>query len=549
MKKAILLTACGILLHNAIMLHAEISFGPVFRSNGMIQSQVAAPVFGYAEPGETVQLRVRDMTAKKNLQTKEAVADNNGKWIVYLDPMPPGLTLRLFATSGKNIAQLQMVKTGDVWFYAGPYTFRYPRTFESKLNETQWREQSKDLWPYLRIFTVNATAQEPLSTIPDGKGGWNSPDYLHRFYSFNPGLATEFGAIQVRDQKIPVGIISASTLYPHPVEEYIPASDYLNNPVLSKTQDAAKLRYTVPGNEEYRKFNEKKIAAVENWLTHAERSYAAEGFVPPPELPALGKEFETKVGIRYNASIAPILPFAIKGAIFNPPNPNNDPTYGAKIQQAIKSFRKMFRNDKLPILIFAPIPKASHNSKNAKLQFDALQTLAQKDSNVIIVTRYDIPRSANTIDALLVDRVVDAKRAYLLARRSVFGDKAACDNEPKPVSFSSQNGILSIRFSAPLETTDGQPPHGFAIAGDNKRYNPAEAVIEGDTIKLSSKKVKNPAYATYGYDNLALKNGINLCGKSKMPIAVFCTELINQKERPNRAEPKTTTSQRPKSDQ
>ena len=72
-----------------------------------------------------------------------------------------------------------------------------------------------------------------------------------------------------------------------------------------------------------------------------------------------------------------------------------------------------------------------------------------------------------------------------------------------------------------LVTNDGEPLRYFAIAGADKKYVWAEAVIEGDNIVLWSEKIKEPKFARY---NWADNPEGNLYNKEGFPASAFETE-------------------------
>lgn len=60
----------------------------------------------------------------------------------------------------------------------------------------------------------------------------------------------------------------------------------------------------------------------------------------------------------------------------------------------------------------------------------------------------------------------------------------------------------------------------FEIAGADKKYFPAEAVIKGDSVILWSASVKKPVYARYFWTNY---NKVTLFGANGIPVAPFRT--------------------------
>ena len=84
----------------------------------------------------------------------------------------------------------------------------------------------------------------------------------------------------------------------------------------------------------------------------------------------------------------------------------------------------------------------------------------------------------------------------------------------------SGSGLLvSFRHGKGLRTTDGKAPLCFEIAGEDKKFMPANAVIEGDKIKLSAANVPAPKYVRYAWANR--NNGLNVvngAGQAMFPF-------------------------------
>ena len=77
------------------------------------------------------------------------------------------------------------------------------------------------------------------------------------------------------------------------------------------------------------------------------------------------------------------------------------------------------------------------------------------------------------------------------------------------LSFSNSNG---------LKTSDGGAIKGFALAGEDKKFVWADAVIEGDHIVVSSPKVPSPVAIRYGWADNPDCNLINSAGLPASPF-------------------------------
>jgi sialate O-acetylesterase len=96
----------------SLALEPTIGEAPALFSSGMVlQRDADVPVWGIADPGETVGVAIGG-------QTKTATADGNGHWRVVLDPMPAGGPHEMTVT-GSNTIVLSDILIGDVWVCAG----------------------------------------------------------------------------------------------------------------------------------------------------------------------------------------------------------------------------------------------------------------------------------------------------------------------------------------------------------------------------------------------------------------------------------------------
>jgi sialate O-acetylesterase len=72
-----------------------------------------------------------------------------------------------------------------------------------------------------------------------------------------------------------------------------------------------------------------------------------------------------------------------------------------------------------------------------------------------------------------------------------------------------------------LKTTDGKPPGEFEIAGDDGKYVPATATIDGETVLVESPEVANPVKARYACKNAPV---VTLVNGADLPCSAFHTD-------------------------
>lgn len=421
MKSRYLLVTVALLIAG---LEAEAAnFSNVFGHGCVIQAGKTVPVWGNAEPGESISLQVRDLATKKPLKTYSAVADEYGRWQVELDPMKPGMLLFWALTAPSGNKALASIHTGDVWVYVGRYLFRWGERQTPKLS---FDDLTKEVRPYQDVFFVySACAKNDVpqnSVYMSGETGrWRSVNAGWIFGGFVPGIGMNFALSLAKDRKYPVALINAADLYDSTIEEYLPAEAILKDPRLSKLSYAQNLKIRIPGTEENNKFNDETIAYVERFLAQAESAHKAGDYVGLPlDMPRVPEELKTVAAKRYNAMIHPFAPMAVKGVIYNEPqsNPHTKPEYDEELKCLIATFRKTFNDPKLPVFLLQPPAGGTQPGGNAIRL--ATQKIADDDPDTEIVVLDDFckgnsyaPGSTRKIAARLFDQV----------QKSVYGVK------------------------------------------------------------------------------------------------------------------------------
>lgn len=72
-----------------------------------------------------------------------------------------------------------------------------------------------------------------------------------------------------------------------------------------------------------------------------------------------------------------------------------------------------------------------------------------------------------------------------------------------------------------LKSADGKPLTYFTIAGADQKFVPAEAMIDGKTVVVSSKNVAQPVAVRFAWREDAIPNFVNAEG---LPAAPFRTD-------------------------
>lgn len=228
----------------------------------------------------------------------------------------------------------------------------------------------------------------------------------------------------------------------------------------------------------------------------------------------------------YNAMIAPLINYGIKGVIWyqGESNASRKPEeYTALLTTLIKDWRSKWNQDKFPFLI---VQLANFmEAKDMPTESDwALLREAQRKTlelpNTAMAVAIDLGEW-NDIHPLNKKDV--GERLALAAQKVAYGEDIVYSG-PSYKSMKVKGNKIIITFEnigSGLETKGGPLKH-FAIAGADKQFMWANAKIEGDKVIVWSDKVANPVAVRYAWaDN---PEGANLYNKEGLPASPFTTE-------------------------
>ena len=139
-------TCIGVVLAGAGYSYAAVQLPPVFSHHMVLQAGRNLPVWGTASPGEKVTVDIDG-------QRKSAVAGEDGKWTLTLDPLKAGATPTL-SVQGSDITPrvISDVLVGEVWLCSGQSNMAFPVSKAKNAAE----EIAGANWPKIRMFQPNS---------------------------------------------------------------------------------------------------------------------------------------------------------------------------------------------------------------------------------------------------------------------------------------------------------------------------------------------------------------------------------------------------------
>jgi sialate O-acetylesterase len=305
-----------------------------------------------------------------------------------------------------------------------------------------------------------------------GEGKWQTctPETVQPFSA----VGYFFGKKIHADLNIPIGLVSASW-GGTPAEVWTPDSLIMNNPVLK--------------------------ASAEKQSQH-------------PWAPILP-------GIVYNSMIAPIVPFPIAGTIWYQGEANTvmPHTYKTLMETMIQSWRTAF-NKQFPFY-YVQIAPFTYGKPNEGTLIRDQQTKMLSIPNTGMVVVSDLVEDVKDIHPRFKKTVGERLANYALAE--TYGRTAIAYKSPLYKSMKIEKGKIIVAFdNCPNGLiVKGDQPTEFMIAGEDKIFLPATVKLNGNTVIVSSKEIKNPVAVRFGWANESMPN---LFSKEGLPASCFRTD-------------------------
>jgi sialate O-acetylesterase len=503
---------------------ADVKLPALISDNMVLLQDSKANVWGSADPGEKVTVKLGDKTAS-------ATADQNGKWSAKLQGLAPGAG-RDMTIAGKNTLTVKNVAVGEVWVASGQSNME----MAVKGAKDSEKEIASAQFPDIRVFTV--TKKGSKTPLDDCTGKWEiaTPE--------NAGHFSAVGYFFVRElhQKLkqPIGLIHTSW-GGTPVETWIPESGMKSNERFGEHW-AKKMAAYPAAKEAY----DKQVAALKE--TAAKAKAEGKPAPRPPRAPEGPDSLNGAPSGLYNGMVAPVAPYTIRGAIWyqgesnaGPNNRGNMDLYGQLFPTLILSWRYEFakaqgvprEESEFPFLFvqlanFHPRLETPADSYWAQIREAQTGTLEVPRTGMAVAI--DIGE-ANDIHPKNKQEV--GRRLALSALAQVYFNEVEYSG-PLYGGMQIEDGKVRLNLShaQDLKTNDGGPIKGFALAGDDKKFHWAKAEIGHDHILVSCPDVPNPVAIRYGW---ADNPDVNLVNGAGLPASPFRSDKWKQEPPPGSA--------------
>lgn len=503
---------------------AEVRPHALFSDGAVLQQDIEVPVWGVANEGETV-------TVEFNGQTVSTTA-KEGKWRVKLKPLKAGGPFKL-TIKGENTVVVNDVLVGEVWVCSGQSNMDF--NFKDSFNVNIEKEAANRRG--IRMFSVTPkTFPWPVTEVV-GKWSVCTPATIGNFsavgYFFARDVHQATGA--------PVGMIRSS-VGGTPAETWISLAAFERNPKFTTHANAARaLIAAYPARKEkypaekaayearlarWKEASQAHEAALKEWSAQKKQAQAGGKEAgpkpvftePQPSAPASPNGAAGQPTVLYNAMIAPLMPYAIKGVIWyqGESNAGARRSYQRLFTALIADWRLQWGQGDFPFLF---VQIAPHNAMPPELREAQFLTWKDTARTAMAVTTdvgeaEDIhPRKKEPVGA----------RLALAARALGYGEKIEYSGPVfESLTVEGNRAILRFTHVGGGLVAKGDKLKGFTIAGADGNLVEAKAEISGDTVVVTSDAVPAPVAVRYGWANFPR---VNLYNKEGLPSSPFRTDI------------------------
>jgi sialate O-acetylesterase len=482
-------------------LHAEVTLSGALGSNMVIQRDRPATLWGWADEGEEVTVKLGEKTVA---QTK-----GHGKetmWSVKLPSLKAGPVEDITVSGSTNNIKLTNLLAGDVWLCSGQ------SNMFMTLKNGPWcmyggvlnaeKEVAEGNHPEIRTFSVNNTfSKEPQTEV---KGSWAicSPETLPT----TSAVAYFFGRALQEKLNIPIGLV-ISALGGSSIEPWTPKKALENDADYTALVAGAKKLQAEIGKQA----TEDRKLELE-WRKQKEEAKANHQPAPPEPVYQLPPAQRLSAGtIRpildagslYNGKIHPLTPMTISGAIWyqGEANASRADHYAHSLTKMIESWRSAF-NQTFPFLIvqlanFDKPVVSSPERGSFTLVREAQDQVAHSVPGCGIVTAADIG-VASLIHPPNKQEV--GRRLAQVALAQVYGQKIPSSG-PRYAGVRFEGGKAIVRFAEGSGQLVLRGNGSFEVAGEDRQFVPATGTLKGNEIEIAAASVANPVAVRYAFLN------------------------------------------------
>jgi sialate O-acetylesterase len=444
----------------------------------VLQRDQPVPVWGTAAVGENVTVQFAGAKA-------QVTAGNDGAWQVKLPALAASETPRSLVISGTNELRFDDVLVGEVWLCSGQSNMEKPLGERKGQRPTDNAEEEirKANHPLIRVFQMprGGRAQENDLTMR-----WHpcTSEVVNQM-SFS-AAAYFFGREVQAKLDVPVGLIHSSVGGTR-IELWTPPEAYQG----------------IAGLEEIA-----KAAAGDRKLG------------------------DVRIGGLYHPMIKPLAPYSLRGFLWYQGESNlmadDGLIYTEKMRALISGWRAAWQRPDAPFYYVQLAPHTYSARKLAKpYSTEALPLFWEAQTKALSIPDTGMAVITDTVaqlgDIHPTNKKDVGERLARIALARTYDMKEVVDSGPifKEMRIQGDKVALKFEHAKGLRTRDREPPGEFTMAGEDRVFHPAEAMIRSGNVLVRSKEVSKPVAIRFAWNERANPNLVNAAG---LPARSFRTD-------------------------
>jgi len=441
----------------------------IFSDHMVIQQEQPVPIWGRALPNAEVTVLFREQTAQTTASAK-------GEWKLNLQPEPASFTpAELVVRSATTVKRFGDVLVGEVWLASGQSNMEWAvaNSLDADIEILAARH------PAIRIHEIERTiASEPAFTNP---ATWEvcSSETIRDFSA----VAYAFGRDLRQILQVPIGLIDAT---------------WGGTPAIAWTRESA--------------------FSCHPLLTEKAKEWE--------EDPEADPESPHRPGSLANGMLAPVAPYAIRGAIWYQGEADagwKPDQYDDRLEVMIGDWRDWW---KIPGMPFGIVQLAGYLEPKTEPANDPWPQLRESQRDLA----RELPHTglAVAIDIGEVDDIhprdkrTVGRRLARWALADVY-DRIELRGGPEVDSVDWSEDSVTLTFTqtgSGLKPLDGPPLNGFTLSGTAGIFHRADAeILDSRTIRVKAAEVSEPVHLRYGWQNNPVS--ANLGNEERLPASPF----------------------------
>ena len=460
----------------------------MYSDNMVLQHGRPLTIQGKANAGEKVTVTIAG-------QKKKTVAASNGEWQVELEPLKAGGPYTLTVSAGKQKLIYNNVLAGEVWLCSGQSNMEFtlnaaatgrqdvPKASNSQIRlydmKARWRTNPVE-WEASVLDSLNH-----LQYYTDAVWTECTPETAGQFSA----IAYYFGKMLQDSLQVPVGLI-CNAIGGSPTEAWV---------------DRRTLEYEFPAF--LRNWSQNDF--IQDWVRGRAAlnvKKSSHKFQRHPYEPCY----------LYESGILPLQQYPIKGVIWyqGESNAHNKDAHEKLFKLLVQSWRKNWKNEEMP---FYYVQLSSLNRPSWPWFRDSQRQLMEEIPYTGMAVCTD---KGDSLDVHPIQKKEVGERLAVWALNKTYLKERIVPSGPlyRSVEFKKNVAYVSFDYAEGMKASEGTELRTFEMAGEDQMFYPAQAIVEGNRVKVWSNKVKEPKVVRYGWQPFTRANLVNGAG---LPASTF----------------------------